>query len=337
LRLAWEMLTSLRHLTKALRPSSVSLASFPRSPSIYSTFSTAAALRPSRDVSHLPRAKHPLQVEAEKQLAIGNTAEAYGLHPDAGLLGKSGIWETYGIWPTAALFAVAAISKEWYILDEEVILASTFAFSYFTAYVSFREQAAAALDELVQERRSAIMSEVDKQLDELDATKLQLDNNLKIHDVLAPQIEEDAKLARDLAAAKEKVFANHVNQMAEKQLQMIEQQENKFFQQFSQETVQGAVAHVKTAFSTGPDAAKLRSASIDAALGALRGKGKQTNLVRPLFDQYMANAEKSLPTRAKELEQKLREQLTKVDLTPPSMPSKEELEAAAKETKAQFA
>jgi len=335
------MLTSLRQLPKAFRPFSLQQVvplSFRRCPPIFSTFATAAAaVRPSRDVSHLPRPKHPLQVEAEKQLAIGNTAEAYGLHPDAGLLGKSGIWEKFGFWRTAALFAVAAISKEWYIIDEEIILIATFAFSYFTAYVSLREPASAALDEAVQERRSTVLTSVDKNLDEMDVAKLTLTEDLKVYDALAPQVDVDAKLSRDVATAKERALANELNLLAEKQLQMIEQQENKLFSQFAQDTMKGAIAHVKQAFTTGPDAAKLRAASIDAALGALSGKASKADLVRPLLNQYMANAEKLLPQKTNELEQKLREQLSKLDLTPAGMPDKERLEAAMKEAKAQLA
>ena len=77
--------------------------------------------------------------DPQLQLQAGNTAEAYGIHPDAGVLGKSGIVEKYGLLPLAGWGLVAAISKEWFILDEEVFLLGTFLFSSTLGYVFMRQ------------------------------------------------------------------------------------------------------------------------------------------------------------------------------------------------------
>merc|ERR1712137_307469 len=52
----------------------------------------------------------PHQREAYTALQQGRHADAHGFHPDAGLLGDSGLWKKYGFVTTLGFGAVAAIS-----------------------------------------------------------------------------------------------------------------------------------------------------------------------------------------------------------------------------------
>lgn len=67
------------------------------------------------------------QVRAEHEYLAGNYAYAFGISPEAGLLGKSQLQETVGITPIVGTFVLYLFSKEFLIFNEEMIHLGIFA------------------------------------------------------------------------------------------------------------------------------------------------------------------------------------------------------------------
>jgi len=91
------------------------------------------------DISKVYTAPDPYVVEAKKQLAMGNVAEAYGVSPDAGALGKSGLIDKYGVLPLAGSLLAVLIGKEVIVYNEEFILLFTATLTFGSLWVLGRD------------------------------------------------------------------------------------------------------------------------------------------------------------------------------------------------------
>jgi len=231
---------------------------------------------------------------------LGNPAEAYGIHPDAGLVGKSGLVEKYGVIPTVGLFLAAAISKEWIILDEEILLLGTFSLALFAGYISLREGVKAGLDEDFKANATAFSEGFNAQLDEFDSLNESLRSFLTVPQDLQTFVDEQGKLKQDVIAAAHKYYQSKLVSTTEKVLTDMENLERKTFSDYRQQMIDGAVKHATQAFTTGSGAAQLRRDSVEAAVRALSTGETGGDPVGQLFADY-----------TKQFEQRIRAELNK--------------------------
>lgn len=284
LRLAGSKLTKNVLAARIARPVSMPV---PKAQSLraFSTAVVGSAASPSK-LRPIPVPTNPLELAAQQQLLAGNPAEAYGIHPDAGLVGKSGLVEKYGLIPTVGLFLAAAVSKEWIILDEEILLLGTFSLALFTGYISLRESVKAGLDEDFKANMNALSEGFNAQLDEFDALNENLRSFLTVPQDLQTFVDEQGQLKKDVIEAAHKYYQYKLATSTEKVLTDFENLERKTFSDYRQQMVDGAVKHATDAFTTGPNANQLRKDSVEAAVRALSTGETAGDPVGLLFAEY---------------------------------------------------
>jgi len=130
---------------------------------------------------------------------------------------------------------------------------------------------------------------------------------------MKPWALEDQELAKEYFAALERNYAQKAQQDIEKALQVYEATENKQFTTMRDELAGGAAQHAMQAFTSGADAAKLRSSAIDSAINAIKTGKRGADPVKALVDEYVANFEKNLSARQQEEAAALKQKLAEME------------------------
>jgi len=233
----------------------------------------------------------PMVTDPQDELKAGNVAEAYGIHPDAGLLGKSGIFEKYGLMPLAGWGLVAAVSKEWLIIDEEIFLLATFLFSSTTGYIFLRQPFKDYMKQEEENDRTKLESSLNSSITSKENQLKDLDQALTTPDLLRAVQSEDLQLMPQLANAAQRNLQLQVKQIIEKKLLTVEAEENKYFSDLRNKNAEDAPKHVIEAFTTGPRAAELRNQIFEEAIVALKSQKREDNIVQPMLMDFVEKKE----------------------------------------------
>jgi len=227
--------------------------------------------------------EHEIVTEFKEQYKLtGDARHAYGFSDKSGLFGNSShILDHWGWWPTFGLGAVVAISKELFILNEEVVVAAAFTGMITTLIVT----QGPALVDYFNKRSASVRHELEIRYDMwIDIIKLIIKN----HQSYLSLAEEAKEFQRaHLALSKQRQLANvrsrrlRLLQNFEKKLQEFQFNEDARLDNVVQSQVNDAM---RFANETVQKDAKLRSSFVDSALASLATLGQTgTESSDPLF------------------------------------------------------
>lgn len=227
---------------------------------------------------------------ADKALKEGRTAEAYGLHPDAGALGSAGVLEKYGAGTMLGFLSVIAVAKAVYIPNEETLVVGCFAGFIAAGYIALREQVSADLEEQSSDILKEHQSAVDKYIGAIKTARAFYEDSKGV----SAQLAEVAKYYRELEAkfmeSRPRYFKSLAVKEIEARLARIESAENAALSAFPVHVADSVHAIVASRLQGASDAA--RSADVDAAIAKVAGKGAAKggkDAVRAEYERALAH------------------------------------------------
>jgi hypothetical protein len=224
------------------------------------------------------------QIEARQALAAGNTAEAYGLSPEAGAIGDGGIIEKYGLVPLLGLGLAAALSKEVLLLNEEILVAICFGSFVFSGYTALGSSVGEGLDAEINEIRAEQEAVYVAQADNIRACIEAHRANINVAEEAEAVLGEYRTLVDRLVTTRGVQFKTEVNQLFEEKLQDIATAEARVLQGFVDSAAGNASAFVADKFEKAN--AKTKDDLLNAALAVLAGGQQKASPVRVAFKEY---------------------------------------------------
>jgi Mitochondrial ATP synthase B chain precursor (ATP-synt_B) len=244
---------------------------------------------------------HPLDAASSQALAAGNTREAYGLHPNAGAVGESGILDRYGLLPLLGFGAVAAISKEMFILNEEVLVAACFFGFSFVSYITIGDSIREGIEAEREEQKAELRAVFDKVIESVEKDAADLKTSVQLQasvDAYCAHVEE---LYLNLVKARPNIVQNDINAFVNDMLHELLQLERRIVMSLKFDTAARATQHVREQLAKADS--KSKQELVDAAISQLEGAKAAKDPIRDLYiefyKQHEATMAKATSTDAK--------------------------------------
>jgi uncharacterized protein YjbJ (UPF0337 family) len=233
--------------------------------------------------SPLLRKEEDRVAEAKANLASGNVQEAYGLSDDAGALGKANVLQKYGVLPVVGFGLAAAISKEWLILNEEILVAFCFGSFATSAYVALGDDVAKGLDA----ESAEIQKEAEGVFDELaGAVKTHIEAhraNASVAEDAAALVDHYYTLLGDLEGAYYRKLRQETAGVFNERLGYLQQLERKTLTAYATNISDSSESFVRDAYVNAPQ--ELKDRIVESALASLSGK-KSKSGADPMAELY---------------------------------------------------
>lgn len=236
-----------------------------------------------------------LITQAKQNLAAGNNAEAYTLSPDAGALGSSGLIEKYGFLSLVGSAVAIGVSKEVFILTEEVLVLACFS-SFISAVVVTQGQAVSqALDRDIAEIRHEQEKWYDVAIDTLQTNISSLERNIELMKTVDQLFDVYEANIQKFVATRGLTLKKLYNELLLERLNTVQSAEQDIFNSYVQAACETSVQHVSNQVATDP---KLREALLRSALDSLdnlAGANKPVNNpLLPVFDKFLRDFAQSI-------------------------------------------
>jgi len=227
----------------------------------------------------------PLAKLAEERLAAGDVKHAYGLHPAAGAIGKPGVLDKYAVATTIAFAGVIAISKEFLILNEELLCVGAVLGVLATAWVAKGDEVAATYNADRFQTRLDVERTLDLNAEILRTHLAALRANLN-------HVEDKRQLLKHYEntyfawhKAQVQSLRKRIDENTEKALERALDAEEAELDTFVDQSNESANQFVEAEFKKNP---QLRAAFFKASLEAVAaiGEGKGRTSVDPLNSVY---------------------------------------------------
>lgn len=237
-------------------------------------------------------------MRSKEQLAKGNVQEAYGVHPDAGAFGQAGAIAKYGVIPTVGLGLAALISKELFILDEEVLILACFATFVGSVYVTQGQAIKETMEESVATVRHNMEAYYDALIDTMVAQVEFYEDNYNLKEEVLELYNCYKESNAKFLATRKNVLIKALNEAVEKELEHLEELEARRLDEIAVYTAQQARDYVEQKVKSDP---KLREKYLEASIqmvGALGSSGgadaKVPDPLIGLYAEYTASLKKTL-------------------------------------------
>jgi len=206
----------------------------------------------------------------------------------------SEIVERYGGWyPFLGLAGVIAISKEFLILNEELLLASNFAFVVGSLYFTMGDTVMKAAEDQAAEIHKKMDEISDLQIDALQTAVQAHELNIEQVAVLKSLKQQYNQLATDLNKARALKVRHAARDAMMKRLTDIRSREASERASFRQVVGEKATAYVRREFASAPAATK--ASLIDFAIEVVEGKKDRIEpKADPIRKMYVEYFEKKL-------------------------------------------